>query len=228
MQDSEIVLTPHHIDYEEYTDRIPESVVRTLMCGIFNSGFVGVRRSPNGLKFLRWWDKQLLHFCYKELSCGLYLEQRWLELSQAFFDITILREPGYNVANWNIAQRELMLNANGDEYLVCGKSLRFFHFSMVDSGRDLYYLKYYLPDDSPLFEIRRKYVDTIRRLDGGRNFAKNQWTYGHFNSGELIAYLTRQRYRNRLSHARRFTDPFDQSNSVISAAAAMAYKNLSM
>lgn len=225
MKRADIVLTPHHVTGEEPFEGVPENVVRTLMCGIFNSGFVALRRSDNAIQFLRWWNKQLERFCYKDLSIGLYFEQRWLELAPSLFEITILREPGYNVANWNIAQRRLTAVQDSSGCLVQGKPLRFFHFSLLETGRDLYYFKKYLGPDNPLFGMRNDYVRAIQALDKS-DLSKRSWSYASFHSGERIDYETRQRYRSDPVHMQNIPDPFNESNSSIAAAQARLHERL--
>lgn len=217
---SPIVLTPHHLICEEASLKyIPEYYIRTLMCGVFNSGFLAVRRNQMSLAFLEWWDHRLLNLCYKDTSVGLYYEQRWLELAHGFFDVTVLREVGYNVANWNIAGRSIVATLDAVGYLVNGCPLRFFHFSMIDTGRDLYYFKHYLAPDSTVFTIRRRYIVEVASFERGDS-SRRSWTYSCFSSGEPISTETRYRYRNYPGIRGLISDPFDYSNGTIAATQA--------
>ena len=62
---------------------------------------------------------------------GLFVDQRWVDLAPGLFDnILILRDPGLNVAYWNIHARSI--RRHGKTFLVRGQSLYFFHFSGFD------------------------------------------------------------------------------------------------
>lgn len=215
---TEILLTPHHVQDEYSLERTCDNMLRTLLCGIFNSGFVAVRRSSAAITFLSWWAEKLRHFCYKDESCGLYFEQRWLDAAIAFFDITVLREPGYNVANWNVASRCLSFSP-GYGYLVSGRPLRFFHYSMVDSGRDLYYLQKHLPRGHSVFQMRDEYVRRINTLDAAGH-SRIPWSYDFYSSGERIAPEVRRAYRDLPELQSKFFSPFAESNAIISCVEA--------
>lgn len=215
---AEILLTPHHIQDEHTFARTCDNMIRTLMCGTFNSGFVGVKRSPSAVSFLKWWNEKLEEFCYKDESCGLYFEQRWLDAALAFFDITVFREAGYNVANWNVASRSLSFSPRFG-YLVNGRPLRFFHFSMVDYGRDLYYLRRHLATDSPAFRMREEYAQLTNTLDAAGH-SRIPWSYDFYYSGERIAQEVRRAYRDLHELQHKFRDPFVQSNAIMNSTEA--------
>ncbi len=63
----------------------------------------------------------------------MFTDQRWVDFVPSFFEHYILKDPGYNVAYWNLHGREL--RAESDGYLVDGAPLRFFHFSGFDPRR---------------------------------------------------------------------------------------------
>ena len=215
---AEILLTPHHVQDEYSFERIWDNMLRTLQCGTFNSGFIAIRRSPMATDFLRWWNGKLQEFCYKDESCGLYFEQRWLDVAISFFDFMIFREPGYNVANWNVASRSLSFSP-GSGYLVNGRPLRLFHFSMVDSGRDLVYFRKYLSSDSPVFEMRQQYIQQAAGLDSAGN-SRSPWSYDFYRCGDRIAPEVRRAYRDLPDISCKVSEPFCQSNAVMNSLEA--------
>ncbi len=212
---AEVLLTPHHVQDEYSFERTWDNMLRTLLCGTFNSGFVAVRRSPTATRFLTWWNEKLEQFCYKDESCGLYFEQRWLDAAISFFDVTVFREPGYNVANWNVASRFLTFSPKSG-YLVNGRPLKFFHFSMVDCGRDLLYFQKQLPADSPVFPMRQEYVRRMTALDAAGH-SRFPWSYGFFRSGDSVAPEVRRAYRDLPGLACKFVDPFGESNATMNS-----------
>lgn len=127
---ADVVVTPHALSPIE--DREKPDEVDLLRFGTFNLGFVGVAQTPEGFRFLRWWSARCLENGFYEPQSGLAVDQKWVNLAPAFFQgLRILRDPGLNVAFWNLHERELSLSAG--EWLVNGsQKLYFVHFSSFD------------------------------------------------------------------------------------------------
>lgn len=120
-----IALTPHCLHPLPRDGKEPSE--RTVMlAGIYNLGFicVGQRARP----FLRWWHERLVHDAVVDVEAGLFTDQRWVDWVPSLFEHTILRDPGLNVAYWNIHERELGRSPDGT-LIAGGVPLRFFHFS---------------------------------------------------------------------------------------------------
>jgi len=103
-----------------------------LRSGVFNLGFLAVRRCEESLAFLHWWAEQLQTRCLVSFEQNLFTDQRWCDLLPCFAEhLHVLRHPGYNVAYWNLAQRRLAQDAAG-QWQARGQPLVFFHFSGFD------------------------------------------------------------------------------------------------
>jgi hypothetical protein len=216
---SNTLVTPHHLQDDDTLQALWDNTIRTLICGTFNAGFLALRPSVQTLEFLKWWDRKTQLLCYADTSTGLYVDQKWLDLAFSFFDLTVLREPGYNVANWNISKRHLTKGPTAGDYLVDGKPLRFFHFSTIDDGRDMFYFKRYLNDDNPVFTMRQEYLHELAVIDID-GLSRTAWSYGQFCSGELITDHVRQLFRGGSAMNRIFPDPFAESNATLLSALA--------
>jgi len=122
-----IIITPHTLS-EFPIDNFLTSELDILNSGIYNAGFFIVSNSENGMKFLNWWKKRTLTYCYVDFEKGMFVDQIWLNLVPLYFEgVLILRNPGYNVAHWNLHERVL---SKQDNMHVNGKfKLVFFHFS---------------------------------------------------------------------------------------------------
>lgn len=121
----DVVLTPHLLEPAEHAEI---SDIKMLQFGIFNLGFLGLRNSPEAHRLVDWWGRRTVHDCRALPDQGLYLDQKWADLFPAFVSAThILRHPGYNVAYWNLNQREVVLEDG--QWLVNGHPLRFVHFA---------------------------------------------------------------------------------------------------
>jgi hypothetical protein len=84
-----------------------------------------------GTGFLDWWASHLERHCVR--VGGLFGDQRWLDYVPCMFDHAIVRDPGCNVAWWNLGPRRIEHDADG--YRVNGTPLRFFHFAGFDPER---------------------------------------------------------------------------------------------
>ena len=202
-----ILLTPHQTMPERSMDAVIDNEIGSLKYGVFNLGFLGVRTSEEGLRFLNWWAERLRYFCHDDIAGGLFTDQRWIDLAPAFFqDIEILREPVYNVATWNLTHRRA---AGSLEYgiTINDQPLSFYHFSGFDGGAQEIMLKKYADRDSVLFDFRRWYVAECQRM-GQEQLGYLPCRYHSFDNGEPITKAQRILYRSRLDLQRAFPHPF--------------------
>jgi hypothetical protein len=121
-----IVLTPHTTEAAP-RDRNELAEDAILVAGMYNLGFIGVGGRESTERFLGWWMERVSRECLVDPARGRFVDQRWVDFVPSLFDVYILRDPSYNVAWWNLANRELVWTGSG--YEVNGKPLRFFHFS---------------------------------------------------------------------------------------------------
>ena len=122
-----IVLTPHTMDPYPDDDRQIDPFF-ILAAGVYNLGFVGI--GPRARPFLDWWWEQTRRGALIAPTRMMFTDQRWVDFVPSFFEHYILKDPGYNVAYWNLHARDLLGDDGG--YTVSGAPLRFFHFSGFD------------------------------------------------------------------------------------------------
>ena len=123
-----LLLTPHNNTYDDSEANIAFEQA-ALNYGIYNLGFIGTARSEETFRFLRWWQKRLQHLCYYQPGAGFFVDQLWMSLAPHYFSgVTVERDPGWNMAYWNLFERRLEAGPGG--YMVNGHHrLLFFHFS---------------------------------------------------------------------------------------------------
>lgn len=127
-----VVLTPHLRD--PFCDESSPAEVDILRSGTYNLGFVALRRGAESRRLLDWWAQKTTCDCVVDIPNGLFVDQKWMDLVPGYCDGTvILRHPAYNVAYWNLHEREL--SVDGGSYRVDGERLAFFHFSGYDPDR---------------------------------------------------------------------------------------------
>lgn len=123
------VVTPHIT--RPLSDGKKPNDYHMLQAGVFNLGFIALRRDPESFEFVRWWGEKLRTLCHAEPHNNLFTDQRWVDLIPCFVErLAVLRDTTYNVAYWNLAQRAVDRVAG--TYLVDGKPLAFYHFSGLD------------------------------------------------------------------------------------------------
>jgi hypothetical protein len=126
LQHYDIILTPHFTS--PVNDHYLPTELHVMQTGVFNLGFLAVRRSENSFNMLHWWQSRLKDQCIIDLSRGLFVDQLWANLIPAYFDkVLIEKYPGYNMAHWNLHER--FLSKENGTYLVNGQPLVFYHFS---------------------------------------------------------------------------------------------------
>jgi len=123
-----LVLTPH-VRRPIPRDGLLIDEQRILWSGIFNLGFVAVTSAAT--PFLEWWRERTRFDAIRDPQSGLFTDQRWVDFVPALFPHSVLREPGYNVAYWNLFERRVARGADGAP-TADGAALRFFHFSGYD------------------------------------------------------------------------------------------------
>jgi lipopolysaccharide biosynthesis glycosyltransferase len=205
------LLTPHQCDPETDLQAVLDNELCCLRHGVYNLGFLAVKMTGQGRRFIDWWAERLRSSCYDEVENGLFTDQRWVDLAPAFFDdIAIVREPQYNVATWNLTHRR----ATGRvpyEIEINGKPLVFYHFSGFDSGAQKVMLDRYGYHSPVLFELRDYYIARCEEL-GQATLSKIDCVYNIFSNGEPITSAQRLAYRRRPDLMRAFPDPFDTSH----------------
>ncbi|MBV8474837.1 MAG: hypothetical protein JO107_01250 [Hyphomicrobiales bacterium] len=203
-----IVLTPHLVTPEVKGDRAAPwpNEISALMHGVYNLGFVGVRNDDEGRRFAQWWRDRLIDLCYEEAEKGVYTDQRWCDLVPAFFDrVKILRDPGYNVASWNLKERPMRFGADG-QILIHDHKLRFYHFTKIDSIGELAIDR--LAQDSLIYELIIWYRAQLKH-NTANGIPQRWWAYGAYSDGTPITMADRVLYRTRPDLERLFPDPFN-------------------
>jgi lipopolysaccharide biosynthesis glycosyltransferase len=189
LQTNTIVLTPHILcPCDDHP--FGQSERNYLIAGTFNLGFIGVSRQEETFDFLKWWQDRLVHQGYGNNAMHLFFDQKWLNLALIFFqNVYIEKNPGYNMAGWNLHERVITEKSDG-KYIINHKhELAFYHFSGVKLQSDdvSTYSKYSFEERPDLKEI----IDVYRRrLRENRSdfYASYRCYYSQFYKGPTIYY----------------------------------------
>ena len=135
-----IVLTPH-TTVPMPRDGLAPNEAQIMAAGIFNLGFIALDQS--GRSMLAWWQERLLRDCVSAPTEMLFADQRWIDLVPGYFRHTVLSDPTYNVAYWNLDSRPLV-RTDGVVHVEGQGPLHFFHFSGYEPDRPWVLTKYHL------------------------------------------------------------------------------------
>ncbi|WP_062231445.1 hypothetical protein [Fictibacillus sp. FJAT-27399] len=205
-----IVLTPHILNPVKNPAHLFGEFA-LLNSGNFNTGFIALKRSTECQFFLDWWCDRLNQYCYTDPPRGLFNEQKWMDLAPVFFDkVMNLKHPGYNVAYWNLFERNI--TKTSDNYKVNDQPLRFFHFSGLPYISDTLYL---INNDTSIHGIN--ILNEYQRLlenHGHRDLSNIPWSYDYFDNGRLVSDKIRNIFKNNDLARSEITNPFSENRHV--------------
>jgi len=212
----DILFTPHLL--APMTDDKTPSELDIRRAGAFNLGFCAVKSSPNTRHFLQWWKHKLTRHCCVDLETGIFVDQGWMDLVPGMFEnVGILRNAAYNVAYWNLAQRPITKDEDGN-YRIGARPLVFFHFSGLNPFASDAFSKHqdrFTKSTSGLTtELFEAYAKALA-ANGASEFANLDYGFGRFASGETVPNELRSMYRSSEAVRARFgLRPFDNPTAM--------------
>ncbi len=216
-----LFLTPH-ITYPMSIDEKEPGEYDFLISGIYNLGFIGI--PANRLDFLNFWKDRLKRHCINDIENALFVDQIWIDFVPGMYDTHISQDTSYNVAYWNINQRDLILQDG--KFYVDERPLKFFHFSGFNALKPYILSKYQtlkpkkpVIKNPPLNELCQNYAQLL--IDSGFiEFSKTSYAYDTTPSGIKLSTPIRRIYREYLmasedpeKHFEEPPNPFDESDS---------------
>ncbi len=170
----EAVVTPHI--RKVIKDNKQPNEIDFSKSGYFNAGFLGLKKNANTMTFLQWWSQKTNKFCYIDFNKFYFVDQRWLDYAPIFLNTHIIKEPGYNVAYFNL-----------QEYIgkIKPAEITFIHFSGYDKDKVSVYQNRFnvesLKEYSPYF---KKYDLEINHL---KKEQKHPYKYNFFDNHTYIS-----------------------------------------
>ncbi|SFA80064.1 hypothetical protein SAMN04515620_103100 [Collimonas sp. OK607] len=210
-----IVLTPHYTKPHDNTWQ--NSDVGMMRFGSFNLGFFAITKSDEGLSFLQWWSDRCFRFCYFEAQFGLSTDQKWVSIAPCFFkNLYVSFNLGYNVAFWNLQERDISIDTSG-LYLVNEEyPLIFFHFSSFDEknpdllSRSTFFAKGKSGKD--LLALSASYKAALDR--NTTDASKTKYGFDFMSNGDYISPTLRRAYASVSQELPCGHDPFDSNGPV--------------
>ncbi|MGA3318598.1 MAG: glycosyltransferase [Candidatus Korobacteraceae bacterium] len=208
LEEANVLLTPHLLSPLPNDGRKPNDH-DILQAGTYNLGFVGLRKGGESQRLLRWWSDKVYHHCIVAFESNLFVDQRWMDLVPGLFDgVRIVREPGYNLAYWNLHERVVALD---NDPSVNGEPLYFFHASGFDPDKPSIVSKhqdrFQMADIGDTRKLYSRYRDLL--IEKGRNETRNwKFSYDFFRNGVKIPPSARRYYWSLGTDVMHLGDPF--------------------
>lgn len=149
--DRGVLLTKHNRPlYPSCDEIINDQFLCNFVHGFFNAGFVAA--SQKGLSAINWWLRMNLWQCCKNITYGLYDDQKYLDTLALEFseNVRICDHPGCNLARWN-THSAIRSFQNGKWKINNTYDPIFCHFGNMK----------YDSDDSMLLYFKQEYLDKI-------------------------------------------------------------------
>ena len=190
---AQLVLTPH-LTRPLIGAAMPNDHA-ILKSGAYNLGFCSARAEAKTRNLVSWWAHRLEFDCRVDLANGLFTDQRWMDLAPGFVDsLDLIREPGLNLAYWNLHGRTLARTSGG--WTIDGQPLDFFHFSGFDPARPDILSKHQdrirVAKDSPLADLLSDYAAALHR-NGHETSRAIPYAHLKFPSGRAVTAAMRRR-----------------------------------
>ena len=120
------VFTPHRFSPIQ-NSRTHYAEEAFLQYGSLNLGFCGFNAS--GILLLNWWEQCLRWDSTRIPNSPVFTDQKWGNLFSNYFEIFLDKDPGLNLAPWNLDERNLQIEKMT---LYANQSaVRFIHFSQM-------------------------------------------------------------------------------------------------
>ena len=134
----------------------------------------------------------------------MFTDQRWADFVPCFFEHHILKDPGYNVAYWNLHARRL--TADGGGYVVDGEPLASSTSAASTPGTPYLLSKHQGDQPRILLSERPVLARVCRRVPGRRSTARHRAAIGARRTGGAPS---RQGWRSRPRMRRLYRDGLD-------------------
>ncbi len=148
----------------------------------------------------------LRNACYEAVEHGLFTDQRYCDLVPALFDgVYVDRDPGNNVASWNLSRRTLRFDKDGT-LLVNDRPLGFYHFTKIPGAGDAM-TERYAGANVEVHEVVSWYRRCLQSSHDPR-IAAWPWHYGRFANGDPVPHGARIAFRGSPDLLASYDDPF--------------------
>ena len=200
-----IFITPH--SNRPANDECVSQESSQLKYGIYNGGWLGIRRSDDSREFVDWFVTRLKSHGFREYR-NAFVDQLWLNLAPLHLDgVRVVKNDGANIAYWNLFERELSKNDRGDVFSN-GVPIVFLHLSGWSLKRPELLSRHFgrAPVPPAIKDIVAVYGEEL--LAAGWDRCQS-WGYSwsRYENGKMIRLEDRRKYADA-------RDPFDETSRI--------------
>jgi len=212
LDSNDVILTPHQLESDNTDIAIRDNEIGSLKFGIYNLGFVAISNRKEGKRFAKWWKDRLIDYCYDDVCNGLFTDQRWCDHVPVFFDnVKILKDPGYNVASWNLSNRKFSIDEKGKILINSEYPLRFYHFTKLGPLGEAMTARY-AQDNTEVYEVWHWYQRTLEKKFIEKSIPERWWYFSKFQHNDKpIPLIARTEYKQRIDLKKAFPNPYQSS-----------------
>jgi len=217
LDEKEIIITPHYVTPQtQYTGDQVETT--TLFVGIYNFGFVAFKNTDGNQLILDWWNNRLSNQCYADRQDAFHTDQKWADFLPVYATETLLisKSIGYNLAPWNLFEREILIDKN----ILYIKNrltqkigiLTFVHFAGYDpNDLNLIHKDFWnMPISKyPDYNLVRDVYIKITNQYKFKELRTGSYSYSNFSNGIYIQDYHRRMYRALIEDGATFNNPFN-------------------
>ncbi len=219
LADASLVVIPHTTAPLPFPERFHErpSLGDLAFAGPFNAGLFAFVVDQEVLRFLALWQEMVTAPGAFLVTQGGQMEQNAFNWVSCFSDrVSVLRDPAYNVAYWNLHDRSLRCSSLDDElgeptWTVNGRPLVAYHFSGFSplrpsqlSRHDNRYSLYTLPS---LARLADTYTERLLAL-GAEEQSAIPYGFERFPSGIPVDARMRYLFKAHETYLWRDVDPW--------------------
>src|ERR1700733_11978097 len=103
----DILLTPHVHSPVPVDGKKPNENT-FLNYGLYNTGFVGVQKREESMRFIHWWKDRTYLNGFDRTMDGVFVDQLYINFVPIFFKgVHIIEDKGFNMGPWNFHERYL-------------------------------------------------------------------------------------------------------------------------
>lgn len=112
LQSASALITPHITQAPNDSARPDEKALQNI--GLYSSGFLAFSRTTETNRLVAWWQDRVTSRAFINPCEGLCADQLWLMHWPIFFEgVRVVKNPGWQVALWNLPERQLHLTNAG-------------------------------------------------------------------------------------------------------------------
>lgn len=213
LETSSMLLTPHLLFAGQPA---PLEERKTLLFGLYNTGFFAVRNTETGIHALSWLSSRTALYGFQYKAEGLFVDQRWCDFLPIMYpaETQIFRHPGANVGPWNLHERPLRQDQHG-QYRINDDPLLFFHFGgwgrALTSDTQRVPEVFRAPNLPPAVQALAKTYGERLRIAGYANPHRGHYGFQFFADGHTIPLSARRAYYEflcRVPQEATIIDPF--------------------